>query len=364
MQHFFDLQKEWGKEPNPEGVNRRRAFYSVLRKHEKIGFDAAYRMVLQQLDRVSFRYAYPFLAQLKMVSAIATTTPSGLLRYALDNSDSAIGEHTRFEAIRNFDLSRFLHDIEHTDPDEIVRRDLERVIELFTKHLFSVGSVDVYVKSFHDPAAHYHVRDLEFSNVAFSNPTNGTTQYRRLICRPVKGGDFAMLDHRPKDAWGTVFKIFAQHLRGKPEPSIVKDRRGISLIVRNEEEALTMGKRLQSIIENEGGHIYTHTNNFNSNTPVDVTNICSSHGFRALKIEFRLWNSEFEIQVLTVQGHLTREFATDDVNHEMYRLNQSLRYYLPLIFPTTVYEIDWESEEVVNRLRSLVTSRLGWKLVV
>ena len=50
MQHFFDLQKEWGKEPNPEGGNRRRAFYSVLRKHEKIGFDAAYRIECQSME--------------------------------------------------------------------------------------------------------------------------------------------------------------------------------------------------------------------------------------------------------------------------------------------------------------------------
>lgn len=363
MQHFFDLQKEWRTDLNPNGVLRRRQFYQSLRRHGKIGFDAAYLMVLHQLDKVSFRYAYPFRAQLKMVSAIATTTPLGLLRYALDGSDSAIGEHTRFEAIRNFDLTRFLFDVEHEDPDEVVRSDLEEVIRLFTKHLFVAGSVDVYVKSNHNPDKHYHVCDLEFSPEPFENPINGTTQYTRLICRSVKGGDFAMLDHRPKDAWGTVFKIFSQHFRQKPEPSIVKDRRGISFIVRNEEQAYSMGMRLRQIIESEGGHIYTFTHNFNTNAPVDHTNVCSSQGFRTLKIEFRLWNSDFEIQILTVQGHLTREFATDDVNHEMYRLNQSLRYYLPLIYPFEVYGIDWEDAGVVQRLRSLVTSRLGWKLV-
>lgn len=362
MQHFFDLQKEWSLPHNPDGVRRRRAFYSALRKHEVTSFNAQYLMVLLQLERVGFRYGYPFRDRLKMVSAIATTTPRGLLTHALVQDASVIGEHTRFEAIRNFDLSRFMYDVESEDPDEKVRGDLERVISFFTTHLFGTGSVDVYVKSEHDARAHYHVKDVQFLSEPFLDQSNGTTRHHRLICRPIKDGDFAMLDHRPKDAWSTVFKIFSQQARGKQNPGLVRDRRGICLIVRNEEEAVRMGARLQGMIEAEGGHVYSNAHNFNSESPVDTTNTCSSKGFRVLKVEFRLWASEFELQILTVQGHLTREFATDDVNHEMYRLNQSLKYYLPLIYPASIYGIDWSDEMVVARLRSLVTSRLGWKL--
>ena len=362
MQHFFDLKKEWLLAYNADGVRRRRAFYDALRKNERGLFTTQHLMVLHQLDRVGFRYAYPFRNQLKMVSAVATTTPSGLLTQALVQDVSVIGDHMRFEAIRNFDLSRFMYDIECNDPDEKVREDLERIISFFTKHLFGSGSVDVYVKSEHDPAAHYHVREVSFSQEPFENQSNGMTRYHKLICRPIKDGDFAMLDHRPKDAWSTVFKIFSQEARGKSNPGLVRDRRGLCFIVRDEEQAVLMGTRLQSMIESEGGHVYSNTHNFNGETPVDVTNVCSSKGFRALKIEFRLWASEFELQILTVQGHLTREYATDDVNHEMYRLNQSLRFYLPLIHPESVYGVDWSDERVVIHLRNIVTSRLGWKL--
>lgn len=362
MQHFFDLQQEWMMPTNHDGIVRRRAFYNTLRKPEVALFNAQHLMVLHQLDRVGFRYAYPFRDRLKMVSAIATTTPRGLLTHALTQDQSAIGEHTRFEAMRNFDLARFMYDVESEDPDEKVRADLERVIAFFTKHLFGSGSVDVYAKSEHDAGNNYHVSDVSFSQEPFSDVTNGTTRYHKLICRPIKEGDFAMLDHRPKDAWSTVFKIFSQRARGKENPGLVRDRRGICFIVRNEDEAIKMGMRLHGMLEHVGGHVYTHTHNFFTENPVDTSNVCSSKGFRALKIEFRLWASEFELQILTVQGHLTREYATDEVNHEMYRLHQSLRYYLPLIYPQTVYGVDWGDDSVVTRLRSLVTSRLGWKL--
>jgi hypothetical protein len=359
VQHFFDLKNEWLHAHHADGVRRRRAFYSALRMREQGLFNVQHLMVLH---RVGFRYAYPFRNALKIVSAVATTTPSGLLTLALAQDASVIGDHTRFEAIRDFDLSRFMYDIECHDPDERVRKDLERIISFFTKHLFGSGSVDVYVKSEHDPEAHYYVREVEFSEKLFENQSNGVTRYHKLICRPIKDGGFAMLDHRPKDAWSTVFKIFSQQARGKHNPGLVRDRRGLCFIVKDEEYAIQMGARLQSMIESEGGHIYSNTHNFTGETPVDATNACSSKGFRALKIEFRLWASDFELQILTVHGHLTREYATDEVNHEMYRLNQSLLYYLPLIYPSSVYGVDWQDEKVALHLRNIVTSRLGWKL--
>lgn len=47
---------------------------------------------------------------------------------------------------------------------------------------------------------------------------------------------------------------------------------------------------------------------------------------------------------------------------KLYRLNQALDIYLPIVFPHSVYGVPWYDKDLRDHLHWIKTEQLGWKM--
>lgn len=364
FRHFFELRNQWTGEHSAEIAAQRKHFFKSLRsKADQVRFEMSLEMVRIQIERMANRNAYPFRDEISPVSTVDTATARGLLGYISDGSVATFAIRKRFEALRTFDQTRMLYDIEHHSPISTVRTDIQRIIKLFERTLFVPGGAEIFVTTTHDSARAYHVVGCTFERDRVGDAsTNGLVKKHLLHCRQLTNKSFALLEHRPKVAWDTLYKIFGQKEKGnKDNPFLVSDRRGIRFVTPGVEESLDLGHRITEIIERFGGHIYDKAHAFQFRSATSRVNRYSSDNYRMLKFDFHHEHTDFEVQILTLADYYTSKYATDEVNHELYRLNQAFDFHLPITFPYEIYGLDWKRADIRERLRSIVISRLEWK---
>lgn len=364
FKHFFELRRDWTGEANADVAARRRHFFSSLKSRvQRVQFEMTLEMVRIQIERMANRNAYPFRDEISPVSTVDTATVHGLLADIADNSTATFAQRKRFEALRTFDQIRMLFDIEHETPIATVRTDLQKIIKLFEKTLFASGGIEIFVTTTHDNERFFHVAECSFlEGHPEDASTDGLVKKHLLHCRRLKQGGFALLEHRPKVAWDTLYKIFGQKEKGnKDNPYLVSDRRGIRFVTANTVCSEELARQIAMIVESHGGHVYDAKHAFQFRGAASRVNHHSSENYRMLKFDFHLWQADFEVQILTLADYFTSRYATDAVNHELYRLNQAFDFHLPITFPTAIYGVDWTREDVRTRLRNIVISRLEWK---
>ena len=365
-QQLVRLMREWDGEYRPRDIERRQCELGALGPAQWRELCDMVGLARDGRERLLALYANLFTHVLRTESRCGTTlNPKFLLDLAGTSGDGVMHRHLRFEAVSIFDLAQMLAWVEN-QPGESrfsVGEDMAQLIDLFTRSLFEEGTQVARVFTYHEPDDHFHVRD-----VCLDRPPSGYCPSHvlehSLVCRTFSNGRLVLLDHRPKGLFETAIKILKQFKAGKASWHRVFDRRGIKLIVPTVEDAHVLMDLVEAMAKEHGGKFVRGHSNITGNgtARMDADNQHSSPFFKAAKCEFSFNNDArewvFEVLIATFQDHFSSMYATDQVNHELYRLTQALEVYLPLLWPQSVYRVDWKSSEVQNLLIAQVQDRL------
>jgi hypothetical protein len=102
--------------------------------------------------------------------------------------------------------------------------------------------------------------------------------------------------------------------------------------------------------------------NYGSQKTVDANNQHSSNGYKAAKTLMKWRGGVFEFQFLTFQDYFSIKRSLLDSNHDLYRLRQTLDFFLPLLWPKEIYDVDWANPSVRGTLRKWKVAQLGWRV--
>lgn len=364
---FVQFMQHWNGEYHPRAVAQRRRMLDHMSPAQQRELSDMVGLARDGRERLLTLYANQFLHLLRTESRIGTTlNPGRLLDLAGTAGDGVMEGHVRFEATSIFDLAQMLAWTENQPGESryAVGEDMACLIDFLTQSLFGKETrTSVRVFTCHNPKDHFHVQEIGVENRPRGHPTSHLLEHR-LVCRTFGNGRLVFLDHRPKGLFETVIKMLKQFRDGKKGWHRISDRRGIKLIVPMVDDAHALMNALQAVMRTNGGEfIYQHSNiTGNGTARMDIGNTHSSPLFRAAKCGLSYEGRVFEVLISTFEDHFSSLYATDGVNHDIYRLTQALEVYLPLLWPMSVYGIDWANkEDVQDFLVAQVRERLVWR---
>ncbi|HBO99988.1 MAG: hypothetical protein UU48_C0002G0012 [Candidatus Uhrbacteria bacterium GW2011_GWF2_41_16] len=374
MQEYVEAVEQWNGSYDPVWLGKRWKMLSDLDQIQHARLNARMYALQKELVNLVHRYAMPLEEEeLALESRVALAVDmEDLLRLADVQGDDPLRCRKRFEARRFFDLTMFLDRIDRIDPIERVRRDLSRMIHLFEHHLFLPGSENIQVWTYHDPTRAYRVAQIGINRQLFLP----NERYNPMTCRLLAGTQDGrvLFHHRDKDTFGACLKILKQRQdRKKADPFDVRDRRGFALVVSDLMYRDQLIDKLQQVVTSAGGKMRLDASNStgDSETKMDPNNPHTSEYFRATKFEI-LWNmpSEdwqkfpYEIIIFTFADYFSQKFSLGLENHDLYRLEQMLDVYFPILFPSSVYQtvVDWKDTSIRELLRKCKRAKLGWKI--
>ncbi len=360
------LMEDCDGSERPKGVAQRRRMWESMSPAQQRELSDMVGLARDGRERLLSMYAHPYIHALRTESRIGTTlNPFFLISLAGACGDDSMSKRVRFEATSIFDLAQMLVWVENRRGESryTVGEDMASLIDFFTGSLFEDKSrTSVRVFTYHDPADHFRVREVGVDKSLQGHPPNHVLEHL-LSCRTFGGGRLVFLDHRPKGLFETALKMLKQFRAGKKAWHRISDRRGIKLIVPTVEDVHTLMETLGTLMPVFNGRFIPGQSNITGNGTVRMSksNSHSSPMFKAAKCELWYRDRVFEVLIATFQDHFSSLYATDKVNHELYRLDQALDIYLPRLCPARVYGVDWKSEKVREPLLSQVCERLLWR---
>ncbi len=362
-QTLYSWQRDWSA-PSQQAVVRRREFYDRRSSNVKGQLVNGINHVREGHARLGRDYCFGYIDQLAPDSSVASTPRMRRLLEIADQrlSSKYLGDQVWFEAISMFDQALSVALIEQNEPMEHVGLTMERLIKLLSEEFFVGGFDKIDFYAHHDPEDAYVVPP---GNVGFNRPLNrpGTCRRKmRLNCRRIRDDGIAFLHHRLKDPFRTWLKIQRQLKEGKVEdPYDVSDRCGLTLVVPAVQTVLEIGEEVLDLLVKHGGVITeAFTHNYDVDTPNDEKNGDSSAQYKCAKGAV-FWNGlEIEFQFVTFADHFSGLRALNDINHELYKLKQAMNCWLPLLWPASLYDVDWSNPRVRGTLRAWKISQLGW----
>jgi len=358
-------QSDWDK-PSQEAIDKRLTYFDRAPSLLRVQFVTMIHSVRTGHDRLVNNYACGLTDQLEHDSSVASTPHlDRLLEIAQRRFRSPyVDDQVWYEAISMFDQAVALSRIEHDTPMERVGMTMARLVDLMGEELFDPGYECVDFYTYHDPERDYMVAR---SHVGINRELNLPSLRRRMFqqkCRKIKGGGIAILHHRLKKPFGTWLKTQRQLQEGLVKnPFEVADRCGLMLVLPTIEEVLAFANNSLSFLCERGAVITEPlSHNFDLETALDSKNPESSKDYKLAKARI-FWNEqEVELQFLTFADYFSSQKALSDVNHELYKLNQAIRYFFPLIWPTSRFNVDWQNPKVRRILRAWKVAQLGWAI--
>jgi len=282
------------------------------------------------------------------------------------SGDDEIARRQRFEAMSIIVFSVLVDRFNVQDSQRNVLRDMSAMTALLDEKLISPGSVsmDLYTAHDPDPEKHYRVREV-FLEAPPRRPGLLLRDHPLPLRRSRSGIPF-VFDPRDKDLFQSVLKIWKQvkTAKAKHDPFEVRDRRAFKFVGLTLGETRRLIGEFVEVLEDAGARIVPDGDNLDE--PVgaaDVENLDSSRNFRVAKIMVS-WNAAwYEFQFTTFEHDVNAEYSIGPENHNLYKLGQAVRTYLPLLFPTWAYQtVEAWDDALLEKLRLRMIQRIGWNL--
>jgi len=316
--------------------------------------------------RLVREYADIFTDQLELDSSVSTTlNPHRLLELAEKPwADQKPDAQRWFESISRFDQAVAVAKIEMSDSYEMLARDINDLMDFLWGHLFEPVFEKIEVYCYHDPATGYAV---SAEDVGIGHHLSRPGLKRRksnLTCRKTMKGELAFFRHRIKDAFDAWLKSQRQvHDPEKKHPYTVYDRCGLTFIVPTMMELHDVALQIVELLLDHGGtEIEPLDTNFVAEQSIDATNRQSSPAYKAAKTLIQFRGRVYEFQFLTFHDYFTSKRSLNDSNHDLYRLRQTLKYFLPLLWPKEIYAVDWGNPHIISSLRKWKINQLGLRV--
>ncbi len=362
---FLTWQKDWF-EIYPYAIESRRKFLADTPFLSQAHFKHARDTVRFGRRMLVKDYAYAYVAQLALDSSVATTPHrKRLLDLAEEHEINQSPDPQRwFEGLSLFDQSISVAHIEARDPIESISTDINQMIKFIIARLFVGGFRKIEVHSYHDPKNGYAVTA---DNISIDHPLDRPRLDERVVpmtCRQIEHNGFTYMDHRIKDPFETWLKIHRQIKEKRvKDPFFVNDRCGLVFVLFSREECFQFAERLTNELLCDGGEIIERLETNSDGKTVDAENLNSSPNFKAAKMLVKCHGRVFEFQFVTFHDYITSTLSLTDANHELYKLRQALNFSLPLLWPESLYGVNWADEEIRERLFVCKESQLGWRVM-
>lgn len=366
---FLDFPRDW-KEPTGAGVvARRKALWHLLSPSVKRTMHQMLPSIREARATVIGKYLSPLEDEVELAADVELAdTSAQLLRTASITRQDPIRIQQRYEALQLWDMATALAVLAEDDPLTRVRADLRRLVDLFKQKIFAPASLWVNTWSYHDPSDELRVR-----HVALRDPLPKVDQgqwlrrHSPLNFRVTADGQLVSFHHRDKHVFGVWLKVYRQlhdATRVYTDPYVVTDRCGIKLIVPTVEDVQRVVDQIADALAHKKvqGSIKKVYSNLGATQPMNGANSHSSPHYHAAKYQLFAWGREYELQVTTLADYFASRYALGSENHLLYRLDQILEVFGPLLFPTAVYNsIDWTSPELRSILMGQAVGKLVWQ---
>lgn len=364
-QTLSEWRKDWFS-LDAKVIEKRLAYLHRASSLERFHLTQAVTIIRYGRERLLDHYAYVYADQLAPDSSVGSTPHlDRLLELAVKNGENNQPDPQRwFEALSLFDQAIAVSRIESEDPYEKIGRDLDTLIDFLRDRFFVGGFEKIDVYSYHDPNDGYTVHT---GDVSIDRPLTrpGLTRRKsRMTCRRLANDRIAYMHHRIKDPFQTWLKMYRQQLeRREKNPFFINDRCGLMFVVPSVDELQDIALcLLELLIVNGATEIEPLEMNHQTDHRADIQNHHSSARYKAAKMLVDWEGRRFEFQFVTFPDYFTSARSLLDSNHELYKLRQAMNYFLPLIWPECVYEMDWNNPQIRHTLRSWKEAQLGWRV--
>jgi hypothetical protein len=364
-EELSEWQKDW-LVMSKAAIQKRQRCLLDASSREQIEFALAVRTITHGRKRLVSGYADLFFDQIELDSSIATTmNPNRMLMIAENAMNGKSPDLQRwFEALCRFDQSVAIAKIEIADSQEELDRDMNRLLDFLNDNFFEEEYEKVGIFCYHDPEKGFAVR---MEDVGIGHHLSRPGLMRRksnLTCRQTRKAELAYIRHRTKDPFDTWLKMQRQIHNAKLEdPYGVDDRCGLKLIVSSDKDLYIVALRLMMLLIDDGGEeIEPLVCNYGLEKSADVDNKQSSSTYKLAKASVKWRGRVYELQFLTFHDYFTSKRSLLESNHDLYRMRQALDFFLPLLWPKDVYDIDWKNPRVRSRLYKWKRSQLGWRV--
>jgi len=350
------------KEQLEDAVDYRRELISSWTKEDHAGASLALRETYRALREFVARFfPKPFWQSLDMESGIeGVHSIEERYKRALTYGYGSVQRRGRHESLKVTDIAVDMMVEERRYPYAEKNADLNAMMDLVVERLFDKRSEDLTVDSLHDDRVH-HVVELAIDKelVPSIAQMHMRTEYPcRIFAR---GGMRAFTDKRVKDPFRVFLKQWSRHAKGK-NPFDLTDHLGFRFVCPDIEEAEAVGESLQDFLENIEGVVESVENNLRGGGPADATNLFSSPDHRMIKIVARWKGKRYEFQIMTFEGHLTSQYASDTANHLLYELMCSLPKdgAIVWLFPASITGVNTLTRDVQRKMYRYACRQGEW----
>lgn len=369
LRELFGSRNEW-LNVTSHAIAWRRNILGRMSEEEKEKFLVATLVFHHGMKDIRKDYADPIKGDMDQSSKVTSRRrPGALLDLAKETTGTDdVSRKKRFEALRKFDITLMLAEIERRDPWLSVTDDIATLLSLLEEELF-VGSKQIVVWSYHALKNNRHVeeirigRERRLDSLTLSDPHNPLSErMHEPNVTQLRNGSFFYLIDRGKGTFRTWLKMLRQITNPKRQQRFdqVMDRRGIKQIYSRSDRLYDAVAVHQQVIEEVGGSFTIRHDNVTRDGPKDAENSESDSNYRALDAEVELAGTILEMVFQTFTDYYSSELAIDDVNHDLYALRQALRHFFPVLWPQEIYGLDWKDPNMRNALRTWKSGNIGW----
>ncbi len=358
-------QTDWDR-PSQEAIDKRKKYFDRSPSLLRAQLVTMIHSVRTGHERLVSNYGFGLTDQLEHDSSVASTPHlDRLLEIAQRRLRSPyVHDQVWFEAISMFDQAVSLLLIEHDEPMERIGTTMAQLIDLMGEELFVPGYERADLYAYHDPKRDYMVA---LGNVGINQPLNRPHMRLRKVelnCRKVRGDGIAFLHHRLKKPFTAWLKIQRQLQKGLvDDPFEVSDRCGLMIVSPTMEGVKAFADNTLTFMRDHGAVVTEPLRaNYDVNVALDRKNTESSKDYKLAKARVFWDDQEIELQFLTFADYFSSLRALSDMNHELYKLNQAIRYFFPLLWPTSRFRVDWTNPSVRRMLRAWKIAQLGWAI--
>lgn len=364
-QELAEWQKDW-LVFDPVAVSKRQKILLSSSSREQTEFARAIRTLSHGRTRLISGYADLFFDQIELDSSVATTlNPNRMLSLAQTAFVNTKPDLQRwFEALSRFDQAVAVSKIELVEPQEDLDRDMNKLLDFLTENFFKHETEKVDIFCYHDSNDGYSVIHEDIGIGHHLSRPGLTRRKSNLTCRQTLKGELAYIRHRTKDPFDTWLKTQRQiHNPKISDPYKIYDRCGLTFIVPSEEDLHTIALNLlMLLLDDEAVEIEKLDCNYGLHQSGDSNNKHSSSIYKLAKALIEWRGREFEFQFLTFHDYFTSKRSLLESNHDLYRMRQALDFFLPLLWPKEIYDIDWSNPNVRSTLYKWKKSQLGWRV--
>lgn len=360
-----ERQKDW-LDIHPEAIRRRELFLRHALSREQSHYTRAVQTIRHGRARLIQGYADIFTDRLELDSSVARTSKlERLLELAVRPGGNGKPDQQRwFEAISRFDQAVAIAQIEMQDSYEALDRDMSDLLDFLSVNFFRGGFEEVEIYCYHDKKSGYVVREEDVGVGHHLSRPGLERRKSELNCRRTVLDHLAYIRDRIKDPYETWLKTQRQiHDPKIVNPYVVNDRCGLTFIVESVDHLTEVALKLVELLLQDGAEeIEKLETNHGTRGSVDTNNKLSSIHYKAAKTLIKWRGRVFEFQFMTYHDYYTSRRSLTDANHELYRLRQTLNYFLPLLAPVEIYGIDWTNPSIRGTLRRWKIAQLGWRV--